>query len=197
MIKRSACRLAAIAAVLGAGAIAPLTTAAPAQAYCGTTIEWPGTYLYTKAGSNVPSGWIDAIKGSVSQWNNISGANWTLDYSPSSAVQFTIRYATPTGGFGGAPGLTVIETLGSSVNGGDVYLNPNWTWNLVGNLNQANQVADVRTVTVHELGHELVLVHPSQCGTMTDAERASAMNPNFTKKWSINSDDRAGAAFMK
>lgn len=78
-------------------------------------------------------------------------------------------------------------------------MNPNWTWNLNGNFNKANHVVDVRTVTTHELGHELVLDHPDvgACAGLTAAEAASAMNANYTKKWTTNSDDEAGAAYMK
>lgn len=196
-MKRRALRTALAIALGGMSVVLPLAAAAPAEAFCATNLKWVGSTLYSKPASGVPTGWNDSLKASLSQWNNISGANWTLIWSPSSAVHFTFRYATPSGGFGGAPALTAIQTLGGSVNGGDVYFNPNWSWNESGNLNQANKVADVRTVTVHELGHELVLTHPNECGAMTTAEVGSAMNPNFTKKWYTNSDDKAGAAYMK
>jgi len=178
--------------------LAPLTTAAPAQAFCATLYEWPGSFLYAKLGGAVPSGWTNAIKASLNEWNNISGANWTLQYTSGSEAAFAVRYDTPGVGFNGAPGVTVTQVNASNqVVGGDVYLNPNWSWNLNGNMNQANKVADVRTVTVHELGHELVLDHPSLCGAMTTDETNAAMNPRYIQKWNINSDDRAGAAYMK
>lgn len=196
--RRTFRRVAGSVAVLATTTLAPLTSAPPAQAFCATPYEWPGSYLYANIGGAVPSGWHNAIKASMNEWNNISGANWTIQWTSSSDVAFTVRYSNPSGGFGGAPGVTAIQINASNqVVGGDVYLNPNWSWNLNGNLNQANKIADVRTVTVHELGHELVLTHPNQCGAMTTAEKNSAMNPDYTKKWNINSDDKAGAAFMK
>ncbi|WP_224273669.1 matrixin family metalloprotease [Nocardioides lacusdianchii] len=183
-------------ALVAGTALAPLAAAAPAQAYCGSNYTWAGSNLYMKIGSNVPSGWNNAIVASAGQWSNISGASWAILIT-SAAESMTLRYATPAGGFGGAPGVTTLAISGNTVVSGDVYLNPNWSWNLNGNLNQANRVADVRTITVHELGHELVLEHPNQCGPMSSAEIAAAMNPNYVQKWNVNSDDRAGAAFMK
>lgn len=79
----------------------------------------------------------------------------------------------------------------------EVFLNPTYSWNLVGNMNQANKVADVRTVTTHELGHQL-LAHPFLChNPMSAAEANAAMNPQWVKQWGTNSDDEAGAAYVK
>jgi hypothetical protein len=56
---------------------------------------------------------------------------------------------------------------------------------------------DVRTVAVHEFGHEVYLNHPSSSGTMTSAEQGAAMNPAWVTRWNSNSDDKAGVAYRK
>ncbi|MGW5240886.1 hypothetical protein ACWEOW_18290 [Monashia sp. NPDC004114] len=66
-----------------------------------------------------------------------------------------------------------------------------------GSVNQSTKQADVGTVMVHELGHEIYLNHPSACGSMTSAEVGAAMNPAWVKRWYTNSDDKAGAAVRK
>lgn len=192
--------MAAGVAALAAGIAVSLSGAAPAQAYCATSNSWPGSILLARIGPAVPAAWDTAIKKSMKQWNNIPSANWTIKYTASTDAHIKVGYSTPNGGFPGmAPGVTKLQVNSSGqIVGGNVFLNPAFSWNLNGNLNQANQVADVRTITTHELGHELRLTHPANCGTpMTAAEKASAMNPNYKKKWTINSDDKAGAAYMK
>jgi hypothetical protein len=192
-------QMGASAVAVGVGIVASLAVATPAQAYCATSVEWPGSFVYAGIGNQIPAAWDPAIKASMNQWNNIPGANWTVQYTASTDVHFTVSYRIPSGGFSGNPGMTAwVWNASNKLTSANIFLNPNWTWNLNGNLNKANAVADVRTVTTHELGHELVLDHVDQCGGIaTAAKLAAVMNPNYTKKWTTNADDEAGAAYMK
>ena len=61
-------------------------------------------------------------------------------------------------------------------------------------MNQAQSKADITTVALHEMGHWLELLHPSDCGAMDANEVAAVMNPNWVKKWATNIDDQTGAA---
>ena len=56
---------------------------------------------------------------------------------------------------------------------------------------------DVRTIAIHELGHEVHLNHPAVCGAMTTNEVLAAMNPNRSKKWFTNTDDIDGLQYRK
>jgi hypothetical protein len=74
------------------------------------------------------------------------------------------------------------------------WLNPAFTWNADGVMNQAQKKADVTTIVLHEIGHWFELLHPSDCGAMNANEVAAVMNPNWQRKWSVNTHDKAGAA---
>ena len=141
------------------------------------------------------------MSASAGQWNGISGANWTVawkNYSFVGPVMASVRkQSTAPPGFGGAPAVTDLTYSGSTITAGSIFLNSAFTWNTSGTMNQANRQADVRTIMVHELGHEVYLNHPSSCGSMTTDEVNAAMNPNWVKKWYTNPDDKAGAAARK
>jgi hypothetical protein len=135
------------------------------------------------------------------QWNGISGASWTVswkNYDFIGPTQATVlRQSTAPPGFGGAPAVTDLRYSGSTITGGNIYLSTAFTWNTSGTMNQTNKQADVRTIMVHEFGHEVYLNHPSSCGGMTTDEVNSAMNPNWRQKWYTNADDKAGTAARK
>jgi hypothetical protein len=197
--KRLVRRIAASVAVLGAAVAASLNAAPPAQAWCAQTGWWPTNYIYAGIGNQIPAGWDPAIKAGMNQWSNVPNANWTIYYTASTNVHITVSYRTPDIGFpGGAPGATKIVRSGpQTLSAANVFLNPTWSWNLNGNFNEANKVADVRTVATHELGHQL-LDHPWLCGLpMNGPETASVMNANYTKKWTINADDEHAVAYLK
>jgi Matrixin len=92
------------------------------------------------------------------------------------------------------PGITLGPATSGTHATASVILNSRFTWNTSGTMNQAQRRTDVRTVSLHEIGHANGLHHPSACGAMTAAEVASAMNPNWTNKPNTNSDDKAGIA---
>lgn len=183
---------------MGTSLAASLSAAAPAEAYCPGPQEWNATLIYAGIGNAVPTGWHAAIKASMIQWSTVPDANWVIQWRQASP-NITVSYRVPSGGFGFEPGLTRLEiNPAGDIVGGDIFLDPAWSWNTNGNLNQANMVADVRTVVTHEFGHETRLRHPNVCsGTFTAAEQAAAMNPAFVQRWAIQPDDKAGVAYMK
>lgn len=138
---------------------------------------------------------------SAGQWNGISGAAWRMIWKyknfigPVQSGLYLQSTAPP--GFGGAPGVTDLRYSGSRITAGNIYLNSTYTWNTVGTMSSSTKRADVRTIAIHEMGHQVYLNHPSSCGSMTSAEVAASMNPNWTKKWYTNSDDKAGTAARK
>jgi hypothetical protein len=134
------------------------------------------------------------------QWNGVTGSNWHIAYTSGSDFTFKFKYSVPPYpySFGGAPALTRKEASGTTITNADIFFDPSWAWNQNGNHNQANQIADVRTVAVHELGHELRLEHPSRCvGVVTPDEKLAVMTADYTKKWTIRSDDEGGTLIMK
>ncbi len=191
-------------------AVVPLVLVAlvplpPAHAYCASPVlKWNTSTLHVNTSSFIPSGWTSALSASASQWNGIAGANWTLKYhsynnsNTSGEHVYLYRFGdAPPPGFGGAPAMTALVYSGGEITGGNIFFNSAFTWNTSDTLNQAQKKADVRTVAVHELGHEVYLNHPSACGTVTSAEKAAAMHPNWTTKWYTKSDDKAGLAVRK
>lgn len=172
-----------------------------ASAYCYPGQKWSSggprdVYMST---SQVPSAWASAIIASGTAWNGISGSAWSMAVKPYGTA------GPPSSGgwvYTGTglpdPGWTISSATqgASSMTWANTYLNSSWTWNLSGILNQSSKVADVRTIMTHEFGHWLRLHHPAQCHTPSATELAAVMTPNFTKKWNLNSDDKAGAAYV-
>lgn len=174
----------------------------PASAYCYSGNKWStGSGHEAWADTTIPQSWSSSLSSSVSAWNGVSGSTWSMSYIPPG--YFGPPYqggwiSRVSGGAGqaGVPGWTVSSATqgSSSMTWANTYLNSDWTWNTTGTMNQANKQADVRTVTTHELGHWLRLLHPNQCHAPSATELAAVMTPNFTKKWSLNSDDIAAIA---
>jgi hypothetical protein len=140
------------------------------------------------------TGWTGAKQTAVMS----SGPKWN-------SVQdtFTLNYASsPTGPYQANVYLYNLDSIGVFAPGatwdygstGDVYnivgvnsaLNSQWTWYTDGTLNQSLKKADVLTVTLHEMGHWMLLGHP--CATQPGA----VMCPNFVKKWNLTNDDIFG-----
>lgn len=185
-----------------AGAAVPAVTASPAQAYCASpALAWNSTNLSIRSATSVPSGWDPIMASAAAQWNGISGASWSVSWKNYNFVgpvmAFVYKQSSAPPGFGGAPGVTDLRYSGSTITGGNIYMNSTFSWNTSGTMNQANKQVDVGTVMVHEMGHEVYLNHPSSCGAMTTAESGAAMNPAWVTRRATNSDDKAGVAARK
>ena len=76
-------------------------------------------------------------------------------------------------------------------------LGPAWFQQRTWGHGKGDKYVDVRTVAIHELGHQVYLSHPSSCGSMTTNEILAAMNPNWFQKWYTNTDDIAGLQYRK
>ncbi len=70
--------------------------------------------------------------------------------------------------------------------GAETALNSTWSWNTSGTMSLGFKVADVLTITLHEMGHWMLLGHP--CGSQPSA----VMCPQNSAKWNLSSDDQAG-----
>jgi hypothetical protein len=181
-----------------------ISTPGSVAAFCAASSKWPGGGVGVDAflTSTWPQGFVGAGRNAILGWNGVAGSTFRFDYYPPGSL------GPPWGGwvhfdnqgapaFQGAPGVTITWKNGSTIYRAETWLNPAFSWNANGVMNQQQSQADVHTVTMHEMGHWLTLVHPSQCGEpITAAEAGAVMHPNWTTKWSLNSDDRAGSAYM-
>jgi hypothetical protein len=175
--------------------------AAPSSAYCASPdIAWPLSSFNISGNLSINATWDSALGSSANQWSNYPNANWTVNWlgiGYTGAVHAKMRKSSPPGGFGGVPVLTDLQTSGSTILAGDIYFNDAFTWNLTGTMSSAQLKADVRTVAIHELGHEVYLNHPDSCGALTMSEIAAAMYPNWAQKWFTNTDDIDGLQVRK
>lgn len=125
----------------------------------------------------------DAISYSTEQWNN-AGANFSFLYTSQYLSDNRIKYGYVAGG---SPGVTQHDYLlydWNTIESSTTILSNGYTWNFEGYMDQATYAADVKTVLIHELGHWLVLDHSNTS--------SSVMYSDWTKKWSLYSDDIAG-----
>ncbi len=176
----------------------------PATAFCiqatgGNNVRWAGSTLIPRKASTVPTGWDSTVNNARIDWNGIAGSTWSYS-TPSRTVTTSSAYVISNvdfsaNGWQNVPGYTILTISGSQITKARQYQNTDYSWNFSGTMVSGSQ-ADVHTVVMHEMGHILGLLHPLYCGTMTAAEQAAAMNPDWTKKWDTNSDDEAGAATL-
>jgi hypothetical protein len=203
MSKHSRRLVSAVVAGAVCASLQVVGSSTPASGFCAQP-DWEWSGNITVGGSPRLQGqWGPALGNAADRWDNIaSTGNWRLTWNGvnnSGLVQIFLWQDPP--GIGGNPAVTRVERNYSSdpgrISDGDIYMDSDWNWNTNGNMNQANMVVDVGTVITHEIGHNVYLNHPGQCGGMSQAEQNSAMNPQYQQKWYINDDDRAGAAFRK
>lgn len=140
------------------------------------------------------TGWTGAKATAVQsvgpKWNAVADT-MTISYDPSPTGPYQVsvyRYDLDSLNLF-APGYE--WNYGSSgdiynVVGADVVLNSTWTWYTDGTMSQSLKRADVLTVTLHEMGHAMVLGHPSS------SQSAAVMYPQYVKKWNLTADDIAG-----
>lgn len=185
-----------VSLALGSGFVTTSSTGA----FCRNTWHWTGGYANAWQGSDFAAGAIrNASTAAIKGWNGIANTSWHINYvapgplgPPSNGGWVSMgTFGAPS--FNGAPGITKSTVFTGTTNlaATNTWLDPGWNWNTTGVMNQAQRKVDVKTVNLHEMGHWQRLLHPSDCaGGMTAAEVAAVMNPNWTKKWSTNSDDQ-------
>lgn len=189
--------LATIGLVTGSNLWAALPQTASAYDLCGFVSGQNvcGARWYThQLAYRDTTGWTGA------KHNAILSAGQKWDAAPGS---LTLVYdSSPVGPYQAPVYLYNLDSLGIFAPGatwdygasGDVYnivgvetaLNFTWTWYTDGTMNQGLKRADVLTVTLHEMGHWMLLGHP--CSTQPGA----VMCPNYVTKWSLTSDDQLG-----
>ena len=177
-------------------------TSVAAGAYCASpALAWPTSTLTIAGASSIPMKWNDALSKAANQWNGYRDANWTVNWYgvgyPGQVQAKVHKQSTAPDGFDNGPAVTAIKPSGSAIISGDIYFNDAFTWNLSGGMSKSEKYADVRTVAIHELGHEIYLNHPGACGSMTDNEVLAAMNPNWFQKWYTRGDDIDGLQARK
>jgi hypothetical protein len=156
-------------------------------------INWDGDFEYNQSYLGIfPTQTRQDIANSAMQWDDIvTGSSLNVDEVSSNhnawwtAIPFEDR-GLPDGW----AGATVHGFDGCDVDWAVSYLNSDWSWNRNCDLDGIDQDADTRVVTVHEIGHWLVLdddppSHPE-----------AVMTFNFTCKIETEDDDQDGANFL-
>ncbi len=132
------------------------------------------------------------VQNSAAQWKSSNtGANidWDETSSQSSSDVDVVTVDFDVTGWGTIPGYTSLGLSGWTIIYAAAYLNSDppgdggFTWYTDGTMNEANKQADVRTITVHELGHTLALAHDCTPDTQV-------MCVTWTQKWNVTSDDK-------
>jgi hypothetical protein len=179
-------------------------SAVPAMAYELIGRVWTSTtnakspYVLS---SNVPSAWTTKLSSSNLKWNSLPNSTLktssifvTSSTSTFINATFTIDLQDLVQAYGvDVPGLTSGVSKGS--NSARVHLNSGWTWST--SFSEANQIADLESVAVHELGHAYGLDESlSGTGPFTPSAVASVMNANYVVKRTPNADDNSGIAAL-
>lgn len=151
-----------------------------ATQYCSSS---PCSVQWYRGGS-IDSVWNTAISESASAWNGKAQFSFTEATSSDTTLFIDLAFLEGSD----APGVTLntMHPLDSTViTHSKTYLNAYYTWNTSGTMDKANKKTDVKTVAMHEFGHWLVLDHDSRY-------TSAVMWPNWTKKWSLTTDDING-----
>jgi hypothetical protein len=199
-----------ISAILLLGSAMAAGGSAPASAHClfGTSVRWPSKTVNV----NGDLTWNPTTRGyvntAVRTWNAVtpsplaySNATW-LSSVPSQATGLVLTRGRFSGDHA-APGIAS-GALGTKHARVAVIYSSNtsrWSWSNTahGPMKSSGTVSvDIRTVTVHEVGHAAGLAHPWECGgTFTGIEEASVMTAQWDgPRRALNSDDRAGLNAM-
>lgn len=145
------------------------------------------------------TGWTgskrSAIVSAGQKWDAVPGplnfAEDTSPYGPYAAPLYL--YDLNSIGLYNIPGAT--WDYGSygdiyNISSAELVLSTNFTWNTTGTMNVPNWQSDVLTVTLHEMGHFMLLGHP--CVSLTPYN-AAVMCPYPTiAKQNLTADDSAG-----
>ncbi|MCA9844653.1 MAG: matrixin family metalloprotease [Dehalococcoidia bacterium] len=151
--------------------------------YCGAH------YYYSTVPWSDSTGWTGAKVTAM----NLAGISWNYASPSLSLTKSTYCPCLANVGtvyqIGIVPGMTYTSFNPNDpyeVWFGPSYLNTFFTWYTDGTMDRDNAKADVRTVTLHEMGHWMYLNH--DCGSHPSA----VMCPDWTAKWSLTSDDING-----
>jgi hypothetical protein len=184
--------------LIAAAVLATMLPVTPAKAFCATNVKWTPTAVgYQPQDDEFSASALTAIEAAGNQWNGANSGFVFSYHPPSASGPFSMYVRRPSfknKGFPDIPGRTVWKSGSTNrLISVKVFLNDDWGWNTSGTMSQKNRQTDVRTVTLHEMGHALVLAHPQECGMpISSAETDSVMNVQYKKKWNVNSDDING-----
>lgn len=184
--------LAVVFGIIGSLILAPQ----PVGAWCNEGLsKWSDPTQTLQVWHEIPSAWWSAISSSRAAWNNIDTIYYAYpqfnSYDPGDFNIWPKDFSAA--GWDDVPGATYNTSNANPHVASNVYLNTDWTWNTTGSLDPNHHIADVRTITTHEFGHSSGLAHPYSCDPpYTSAEKAAVMWVDWTKKWTVQSDDRTG-----
>ncbi len=153
--------MAVFAALLVSGILgAPRTASAYNIDQCraNTNTHWESTPVeYDRFHGNFPSWWQNEIDDAANTWNNDGGADFSFDHSTSSDHDWTKRTRRHIDRI--AETNAWIRPSDCAVTDISVWFNTRYTFEDCGGRCWGLDTYDVRSVSLHEFGHWLVLDH--------------------------------------
>ncbi len=160
--------------------------------YAACSVDTRANYSTSWAFCNVPGDWQSQIRTAISTWD-ASDVYLYLEQSPACVYAFSWASASfSSTGWGTVPATTFLDwNSNGKATGAISYYNTDKNWYDSGGDGYwwSSGWYDRRTVALHETGHWMVLIHPSQC---EQNHPEAVMEPVPQTKWYLRTDDLNG-----